>query len=109
MRMKIRVFGVLEKGDRRKMKNVPTKYTLPKKKKNTHTHTHTDTHTHKHTHTHTHTHTHMVNILHQNFSQSEFISFLAGLAIHATNPLSSCFGFYSKKKLPLCEAKSQTR
>ena len=32
----------------------------------------------------THTHTHIVNILHQNFSQSEFISFLAGLAIHAT-------------------------
>ena len=84
MRMKIRVLGVLEKGDRRKMKNVP-KYTQPKKK-----------------------HTHIVNILHQKFSQSAFISFLAGLAIHATNPLSSCFGFYSKKKLPLCEAKSQT-
>lgn len=86
MRMKIRVLGELEKGYRRKMKNVPTIYTQQKK-----------------------THTHIVNILHQKFSQSEFISFLAGLAIHATNPLSSCFGFYSKKKLPLCEAKSQTR
>ena len=39
MRMKIRVLGVLEKGDRRKMKNVPTKYTQPKKK---YTHTHSE-------------------------------------------------------------------
>ena len=42
MRMKIRVFGVLEKGDRRKMKNVPTKYTQPKKKQKKHTHTHSE-------------------------------------------------------------------
>ena len=68
------------------MKNVPTKYTQPKK-----------------------THTHSEYTTPEIFTEWIYFIFLAGLAIHATNPLSSCFGFYSKKKLPLCEAKSQTR